>query len=244
MDTQVHEIAAGIFRLSTLVPGPGGPAGMTYNQFLIVADEPMLFHCGQHALFPSVSQAASRVIALDRLRWISYSHAEADECGALNDWLAAAPNAVAAHGRMGCNLWLNDQAIRPPRMLADGEVMDLGGKRVRHIATPHVPHCWDAAVLFEETTGTLFTTDLLTQFGDAPPVTSHDVLDTAIAIEKRLKFTPITAQTAPTVRKLGLLEPTTLAIMHGSSYSGAGKPVLEGLAGFYEEQLKAEIPAA
>jgi len=240
METRVQEIAAGIFRLSTLVP-TAGAGGMTFNQFLLVADEPMLFHCGQKALFPSVSKAAGSVIDLHRLRWIGYSHLEADECGALNDWLAASPNATVAHGRMGCNLWLNDQALRPPRVLADGEVVDLGGKRVRFIATPHVPHCWDAALLFDESTGTLFTSDLLTQFGDPPSLTSGDVLGPATAVEQRLKFTPISAQTAPTVRKLADLNPSTLAVMHGSSYSGAGKPVLDGLASFYDAQLRAGL---
>jgi hypothetical protein len=132
METQVDEIAAGIYRLATFVPGVGGPAGMTFNQFLVEADEPLLFHCGQRSVFASVSAAVRRVLPLERLRWISYSHAEADECGSLNDWLAAAPQATAAQGGIGCNIWLNDAAMRPPRALRDGEVIDLGGKRVRH----------------------------------------------------------------------------------------------------------------
>jgi flavorubredoxin len=241
VETQLHEIAAGIFRLSTLLPGVGGPAGMTFNQFLIVADEPLLFHCGQRALFPSVSQALRRVIDPERLRWVSYSHAEADECGALNEWLTAASGATAVQGRLGCSLWLTDQALRPPRALADGEVVDLGGKRVRFIATPHVPHCWDAALLYEETTGTLFTSDLLTHLGNGPAITSEDALEPATALEQKLKYTPISAQTAPTVRKLAALEPRTLAVMHGSSFAGDGKRVLEGLASFYDRQLRASL---
>jgi len=238
VDTHVQEIAAGIFRLSTFVSTAGGAGGMTYNQFLILGDEPMLFHCGQKALFPAVSAAASRVLDLKHLRWIGYSHLEADECGALNDWLQAAPGSTVVHGRMGCNLWLNDQALRPPRMLADGEVLALGGKRMRFIATPHVPHCWDAALFYEEATGTLFTSDLLTQFGPAQAVTSADILGPATALELKLKFTPISAQTAPTVRRLADLNPAMLAIMHGPSYSGPGQAVLEGLAGFYDAELR------
>ena len=159
MKTEVSEIADKIYRLSTFVPQIG-PTGFTFNQFLIDADQPLLFHYGQRALFPLISEAVKSVIPLDRLRWTTCSHVEADESGALNQWLAAAPNATPAHGQIGCNIWLTDMADRPPRALKNDEVLDLGGKRVRWLDTPHVPHNWDAGVIYEETTGTLFSSDL------------------------------------------------------------------------------------
>ncbi len=241
METKVDEIAAGIFRLSTFVPGVAGPAGLTFNQFLIVADEPLLFHCGPRQMFPLVSAAAARIVDLKRLKWITFSHVEADECGSMNEWLAAAPDATAAHGRVGCNIWLNDAAIRPPRALADGESLDLGGKKVRRIDTPHLPHCWDAGLLYEETTATLFSSDILTQTGDGPASTGADVLGPALAAEKMLPFTSLTPTAAPTIRRLAGLKPKTLAIMHGASFVGEGGPVLEALAGFYEEQLRKAV---
>lgn len=239
METRVDEIADRIYRLCTLVPGAAGAPGFTFNQFLIDADEPLLFHTGMRSLFASVSAAAGKVIDLQRLRWISYSHAEADECGALNEWLAAAPQATAAQGRFGCAIWLNDQAPRPPRALADNEVLDLGGKRVRHLATPHVPHAVDASLLYEETTGTLFCSDLFTQLGDSPALIDGDVLGAAIAAETAYGFTSLTPKTGPTIRRLAALAPRTIAVMHGSSISGAAPvPSLEALAGYYEEQLR------
>ncbi len=221
--------------MSTFLP----EIGLTFNQFLIDADEPLLFHCGQRFLFPAVSAAVGKVVAIDKLRWITFSHVESDECGSMNEWLAASPNATAAHGRTGCNIWLNDTAIRPPRALGDGEVLDLGGKKVRRIDTPHLPHCWDAGLIYEEITGTLFCSDLFTHAGEGPALTDSDIVGPAIALERRLGFTPITLQTAPMVRKLAALKPHKLAVMHGSSYSGDVSSALEGLAGFYEEQLRA-----
>ncbi len=118
MQTRVDEIAEGIYRLSTFLPA-GGPSGFTFNQFLVDAEEPLLFHCGQRALFSSVSQAVGRVMDVRQLRWIAFSHVEADECGALAEWLAAAPAATVTHGAIGCAIWLNDQSPRPPRALAN-----------------------------------------------------------------------------------------------------------------------------
>ena len=242
METKIDEIAGGIYRLSTFVPGIAG-VGLSFNQFLIAADEPLLFHCGQRSLFPSVSTAASRIMDIARIRWITFSHVEADECGSLNDWLAAAPRAVAAHGRTGCMIWLSDAAARPPRELADGERVELGGKTVQRIDTPHLPHCWDAGLLYEETTGTLFCSDLFTQAGDGPAVSRGDILEPALAVEKKLPFTSLTPTAAPTVRRLAALKPRTLATMHGSSFVGDGAPLLEGLAAFYDEQLRKAVAA-
>ncbi|HEY6417661.1 MAG TPA: hypothetical protein VIX59_01550 [Candidatus Binataceae bacterium] len=238
METRVDEIADRIYRLSTFVPGTAGPAGLTFNQFLIDADEPLLFHCGQRSLFPSVSSAAARILAIDRLRWITFSHVESDECGSMNEWLAAAPHATAAHGAIGCNIWLNDTAIRAPRALADGEVLDLGGKKVRRINTPHLPHCWDAGLIYEEVTGTLFCSDLFTHAGNGPALTDGDIVEPSITLERRLGFTSLTPNTAPIIRKLAGLAPRKLAVMHGSSFSGDVSSALESLASHYDAQLR------
>jgi flavorubredoxin len=243
METRVDEIAERIYRLSTFLPAVG-PKGLTFNQFLVDADEPLLFHCGQRALYPAVSTAAARIMDLRRLRWITFSHVEADECGALAEWLDAAPSATVAHGAIGCAIWLNDQSPRPPRALANDEVLDLGGRRVRRLDTPHVPHCWDAGLLYEETTGTLFTSDLFTHVGDPAAVTGGDIMGPATAAEKHFGFTGVTPATGATIRRLAGLAPRTLAVMHGSSFSGAAAPVLESLAGFYDDLLqKGAAPA-
>ena len=244
METTTDEIAPGIYRLSTFLPAVG-PKGFTFNQFLVDAEQPLLFHCGQRALFPAVSQAVARIIELRKLRWIAFSHIEADECGALGEWLGAAPDATVTHGAIGCAIWLNDQAPRAPRALADGEVLDLGGRRVRRLDTPHVPHCWDAGLLYEETTGTLFTSDLFTHVGNPAPLTDGDILGPAMAAEKQFGYTPLSPRTGATIRRLAKLEPRTLAVMHGSSFSGGAAPVLETLATFYDDLLqKATIPPA
>src|SRR6266581_4500880 len=170
METRVDEIADGVYRLSTLVP-EAAPGGFSFNQFVVKADEPLLFHCGPRQMFPLVSEAAARIVPLDQFRWITFGHVESDECGSMNQWLAAAPRAEVAHGAVGVMVSLNDLADRPPRAWADGEVVDLGGKRVRHLDTPHVPHCWEARVLFEETTRTLLCGDLFTHTGNGPALT-------------------------------------------------------------------------
>jgi flavorubredoxin len=237
VETRVDEIADRIYRLSTFLPAVG-PSGLTFNQFLVDAEQPLLFHCGHRSLFPAVSRAAARVMDLRRLRWIAFSHIEADECGALGEWLAAAPDATVTHGAIGCAIWLNDQAPRPPRALADGEVLDLGGRRVRRLDTPHVPHCWDAGLLHEEITGTLFTSDLFTHAGDPAPLTDGDLLGPAIEAERRAGYTALTPATGATIRRLAALRPRTLAVMHGSSFTGDTTPLLEGLASFYDDSLR------
>src|SRR3954447_23622795 len=178
--TTVHEIADGVYRLSTYLPDIS-PAGFTMNQFLLDGDEPLLFHCGLRGLFPLVSEAVSRVLPVERLRWITFGHVEADECGAMNLWLAAAPGAQVAHGAVGCMVSINDLADRTPRALADGEVMELGEKRLRRVETPHVPHGWDAGVFFEETTSTLLCGDLFTANGDGPALTDLEITSPALA---------------------------------------------------------------
>jgi flavorubredoxin len=243
MDTHIDEIAEGIYRLSTFVPEIGAPAGFTFNQFLIDAEEPLLFHCGHRAMFPAISAALAKVVPLDRLRWVTFSHLEADESAAMNLWLAAAPRATIAHGMLGCAVSLNDMADRPPRGLADGEVLDLGGKRVRHLDTPHVPHGWDARLLYEETTGTLLCSDLFAHLGNGPALTDGDVLGPAAAAEDMFRATSLTPTTAPTLRRLATLAPRTLALMHGSSYAGDGAAALNALADDYAARLRDAVPS-
>jgi flavorubredoxin len=235
-NTQIDEITDGIYRLSTFV-AEVGPTGFTFNQFLIDDDEPLLFHTGQRMLFDSVSEAIATVVPVDTLRWIAFGHVEADECGAMNQFLAAAPQAEVAHGGLGCMVSLNDLADRPPVPLADGQVIELGRHRVRHIDTPHVPHGWEARVLFEETTKTLFCGDLFTQLGQAPAVTSDDVLAASAEAEDVFGATCLTPSTAPTIRSLADLDPNMLAVMHGSSVTGDCSGALHGLADDYASRL-------
>lgn len=237
METLTHEIADGIYRFSTCVPD-AAPGGFTFNQFLIKADEPLLFHTGPRGMFPLVSAAVARIVPLSSLRWIAFGHVESDECGAMNEFLAAAPHAQVAHGALGCMVSLNDLCDRPPRKLADGEIIDLGGKRVRHIDTPHVPHNWEARVLFEETTRTLFCGDLFTHVGNGPALTTDDIVEPALAAEEFFHATALSTLTAPTIRRLAALEPRTLAVMHGSStQTRAGESLLR-LADAYEARIK------
>jgi flavorubredoxin len=238
METRVDEIADGIYRLSTNIPEVA-PGGFTFNQFIVKADEPLLFHCGLRQLFPLVSEAAAKVIPLDSLRWITFGHVEADECGSMNQWLAVAPSAEIAHGVIGCLVSINDMADRPPRQLQDGEVIDLGGKRLRHIDTPHVVHNWEARVLYEETTNTLLAGDIGSQTGDGPAVTEGDIVGSAKEAEELFQPTSLTPALAPTIRKLADLQPATLAIMHGSSFSGDGARTLHELADYYDARVDA-----
>jgi glyoxylase-like metal-dependent hydrolase (beta-lactamase superfamily II) len=164
MTTTISEVAPDIYRLSTLVPDIG-PTGFTFNQFLLLDEELLLFHTGHRSMFPSVREAIEQVLPIERLRWIAFGHVESDECGAMNEFLAAAPHSQVAHGALGCMVSIAEMADRPPRPLTDGEVLELGSKRVRHIDTPHVPHAWEAPVLYEETTATLLCGDLFTHLG-------------------------------------------------------------------------------
>jgi flavorubredoxin len=240
METRVHEIADGVYRLSTFVPAVT-PTGFTFNQFLIDADEPMLFHTGMRGLFEGVSAAVARVMPVERLRWIGFGHVEADECGAMNRWLAAAPHASVAYGQLGCDVSLNDLADRPPRAMADGEVLDLGGRRMRWLDTPHVPHGWEAGCFFEETAATLFCGDLLTHGGDPDPITSADVLGPAIEMEVASGAMTLAPGTQAVLERLAALEPRTLALMHGSSFGGDGAAALRGLGAFCSERMAAMV---
>lgn len=236
MTTKVDEIAPDIYRLSTLVPEIG-PTGFTFNQFLVLDEEPLLFHTGHRSMFPSVREAIETVMPIDRLRWITFGHVESDECGAMNEFLAVAPRAQVAHGATGCMVSIAEMADRPPRPLADGEVLGTGAKRFRHIDTPHVPHAWEARVLFEESTGTLFAGDLFTHLGDGPPLTEKDIVGPAVEAEDMFAFSALAPSTPATVERLADLEPTTLALMHGSSFAGDCASALRGLAADYRKRI-------
>lgn len=235
MDTTIDEIADHIYRVATFVPD----AGMTFNQILVVADEPLLFHTGTRSIFASVAEAVARVLPLEQLRWISFGHVEADECGAMNQWLDAAPRAQVAFGALGCAVSVNDLADRPPLPLDDGAVLDLGGKQVRYLATPHVPHGWDAGVLHEETTGTLLCGDLFTQMGDGPALVDGSPMEATIAAEDLFGYTSLSPATVPTVERLASLDPTALVLMHGPTHTGAGGQWLRELAASYAERAAA-----
>lgn len=238
METKISEIADGIYRLSTYVPDIAAPAGFTFNQFLVLGDEPLMFHTGLRKMFTLNRDALAKIIPPEKLRWIAYGHFEADECGAMNEWLAVAPQATAAHGNTGCYVSLNDFADRAPRVLNDGEVIDLGGgKRVRFIDTPHTPHGWDAGVLFEESTRTLMCGDLFTQLGDGPALTDKDVVGPAIAGEDLFRYSSLNPGMGATIRGLAKFAPRTLAIMHGPSFSGDGAAALRALADNYDRRV-------
>jgi flavorubredoxin len=236
VETQVDEIASDVYRFSTYV----SDADIVFNQFLIDAEEPLLFHTGLRGLYPLVSAAVERVLPVERLRWITFGHLEADECGAMNAWLAAAPRAEVAHGELGCLVSVNDMADRPPRPLRDGEVLDLGGRRVRRIETPHVPHGWDAGLMFEETTGTLLCGDLFTAVGESPALTGQEITGPALRAEDLFRATCLTPATGPTIRALAELQPATLGLMHGPAFTGDCARALQDLADAYDERLDAE----
>lgn len=237
METRIDEIADGIYRLSTFVPDIAPPAGFTFNQFLILGDQPLMFHTGLRKMFPLNREALSRIIPPDKLSWIAFGHYEADECGAMNEWLAIAPDAQVAHGNTGCMVSLNDMADRAPRVLADGEIIDLGrGKRVRYIDTPHTPHGWDAGVMIEESTGTLLCGDLFTQLGDGSAITHSDIVGPASAAEDLFKYSALNPNMGSTIRRLAEHAPRTLALMHGPSFVGDGAAALSALADDYERR--------
>ena len=236
METDIAEIAPDIFRLSTFV----SDANFMFNQFLVLDEEPLLFHTGPRALFPLITEAVSRLMPVEQLRWVTFGHVEADECGSMNLWLAAAPHAEVAHGATGCMVSVSDLADRPPRALQDGEVLEVGTNRLRRIETPHVPHGWDAGLFYEESTSTLLCGDLFTAIGSSAPLTEHEITGPALAAEDVFGATCLTPSTAPTLRSLADLEPATLALMHGPSYGGDCGQALRDLAGAYEQRLVAE----
>ena len=238
MKTAVDEIAEGLYRICSYLPNASPEEGITFNQFLLDAEDPLLFHCGPRVLFGDIAEATERIMPLERIKWISFGHFESDECGSMNRWLDRAPDATLLVGQVTAQLSVADLANRTPQEWLDGEVVDLGGKRVRRIDTPHVLHGWDAGLVFEEVTGTLLCGDLFTHTGGGPPVRDDDVIERAFATEDLFKGqTALTPATARTIRSLAALDPATLAIMHGSAFAGDCQEALLGLADGYEARL-------
>jgi flavorubredoxin len=231
--TNVHEIADGIFRISTPIPPSAMPGGFTFNQILLVDENPLLFHTGPRRMFPLVREAVAHVLGdAAKLRYAAFSHVEADECGSMNDWLAVAAQAEPVCSNVAAMVSMQDLADRPPKGLADGEELVLGKKRVRWLDAPHVPHSWECGYLFETTTRTLLCGDLFTRLGgsELPPLTEDDVLGPSEAMRQAMGGVAIERGTRAVLEKLARTEPQTLALMHGSSFRGNGAKMLRGLA--------------
>lgn len=229
--TRIDEIADSIYRVSTPVPPSVIPGGFTFNQYLIVDDAPLLFHTGLRKMFPLVSEAVASVIPVARLRLIAFSHVEADECGSLNQWLAAAPEAAPLCGRVAASVSIEDLADRMPREIADGEKLSLGRHEVQWFDAPHLPHAWECGFLAETRTRTLFCGDLFTQPGDnVPPMTQTDILGPSETFRARMDYFSYTKNARALIEKLASIGPTTLACMHGSAWSGDGAANLRALA--------------
>ncbi len=227
--TNVHEIADGIYRINTPVALPDG-GGFSFNQYLIVDDEPLLFHTGPRRMFPLVHEAVASVLPVARLRHVAFSHVESDECGSLNEWLAAAPHAVPLCGQVAAMVSIGDLADRPPRALADGELLTLGRHRVRWFDAPHLPHAWECGFLMDEHTRTLFCGDLFTQPGaESPALTESDILGPSEAFRQQLDYFSHTTRLDALIEKLAATEPRVLACMHGSAWQGDGRRLLRAL---------------
>jgi flavorubredoxin len=229
--TNIVEVASGIYRINTPIPIPGA-GKFNFNQYLVVDEAPLLFHTGQHALFPLVQEAVEAVLPVSRLRYVAFSHFEADECGALNDFLAAAPNAEPVCSGIAAMTSISDFAVRAPHALEDGEELSLGTKTIRWLDTPHLPHGWESGLIFETTTKTLFCGDLFTQGGAGKvAITDGDILGPSEAFRKPMDYYSHSPQTGAMLERLAALSPATLACMHGSAWRGDGGALLRGLAG-------------
>jgi flavorubredoxin len=228
--TNLHEVAPGIFRINTPV-AVGGAMSFNFNQYLLAGPEPLLFHTGPRRLFPLVSEAVGALLPLATLRYVAFSHFEADECGALNDFLAAAPHAVPVCSTVAAMVSVNDVADRPARALADGEVLELGRHRLRWHDTSHVPHGWESGLMMELETRTLLCGDLFTQGGAGTvPVTEADILGPSEAFRAEMDYYSHSPMTAAVLERLAAERPTTLACMHGSAWRGNGAALLRELA--------------
>ena len=227
--TRVDEIADRIYRISTPFLFESG-AGFSFNQYLIKSDEPLLFHTGPRKMFPLVREAVASVMPVEELQYVGFSHLEGDECGSLNEWLAAAPQATALCSKIA-GMTIEDVADRAPRLLADGELLSLGSHSVRWHDTPHLPHGWECGFITEESTRTLFCGDLFTQGGaDLPPITESDILGPSEAFRQNMDYFSYTPDTRRLLEHLAATQPTTLACMHGSAWRGDGSKLLLALA--------------
>jgi len=228
--THVDEVAPSIYRIST--PVSVVPGGFSFNQYLVADEDPLLFHTGPRRMFPLVREAIGAVLPVERLRWVAFSHVESDECGALNDFLAAAPRAQPLCSGVAAMVSVDDLADRPARPLADGESVSLGRSSVRWLDAPHLPHGWECGYLFEETTRTLLCGDLFTQPGAThPPLTESDILGPSEAMRASMDYYAHSSDTRSLLAKLAATDPTTLACMHGSAWTGNGRRLLLDLAG-------------
>jgi flavorubredoxin len=242
----VTEVAPDVYRVSVYVP----EIDLQFNHFLIRDEEPLLFHTGLRGMFPLVAQEVRKLIDPARLRWISFSHFESDECGALNQWLEAAPHAEPVCGLIGALVSVNDFSNKPARTMGPGETFSTGKYRFRFIPTPHVPHGWDAGVLFEETRRTLLCSDLFHQWGDREALTTSSVIDSArqALVQSEAgpfaNYVPYTHHTGRILEDLAKLQPKTLATMHGTSYTGDGATALRELSQVMKEVLGPREPAA
>ena len=238
--TQITEIAPDIYRISTFIP----EGNLQFNQFLVRDEQPLLYHTGMKGLFPAVRDAVATLIDPSMIRWIGFSHFEADECGALTEWQTLAPEATAVCSFVGKIVSVDDVvALRPAQALADGEQLSTGKYRFRFLQTPHVPHCWEASLLFEETQGTLFCSDLFHQNGDVEPSITSDVVgrfkQTLVEYQQSplANYMPYTPYTESTLQRLAALKPRTLAAMHGSTFVGNGGKALTDVAQVIKEIL-------
>lgn len=227
-ETRIDEIEDGIYRIHT--PVRAMPGGFSFNQYLVVDDEPLVFHTGPRRMFPLVQQAIASVLPIDKLRWISFSHVEADESGSLNDFLAAAPNARPLCSQVAAMVSMNDLADREPRALRDGETMSTGRRTMRWLDAPHLPHGWENGFLLDETSRTLFCGDLFTQGGaDHEPLTERDILAPSEGFRAAMDYYSHTTLARPLVDKLAATAPRTLACMHGAAWRGDGAKLLAAL---------------
>jgi len=230
-NTRIDEITNGIFRISTPVPPEAIPGGFTFNQYLIVDDAPLLYHTGTKNMFPKIRDAIASVIPVESLRYIGFSHYEADECGSLNQFLEIAPNAEPLCSQIAKMVSVDDMATRPARALADGEELSLGTHQIRWMDTPHLPHGWECGHLFESTTKTLFCGDLFTQGGHQhEPLISGDILDSSEQMRSALDYYSHTANVHELMEKLAVNAPEVLACMHGAAWKGDGADLLRQLA--------------
>ena len=235
----VTEIAPDVYRISTFVP----EISLQFNQFLVNDDEPLLFHTGMRGLFPIVKEEVAKVIGPSKIRWVGFSHFESDECGALNDWLAIAPEALPVCSVVGALVSVNDFSIRPAHAMADGEILKTGRNEFRFLHTPHVPHCWEASMMFEQTNKTLLCSDLFTHNGEVEAITSSDIVgrfkQDLVAGEQGpfANAYPYSAKTDEQLERVADLEPKTLAVMHGSSFSGDGRQAINDLAAAMQDVL-------
>jgi flavorubredoxin len=233
MESRVTEVAEDIFQHSAFV---GAPVG--FNQYVIRADEPLLFHTGMRQMFSLVSTGVASVLPPESLRWVGFGHLEADECGSMNEWLATASSASVVHGQMACMISLDDLVDRPPRPLADGETLDIGGHTIQWFDTPHVPHAWEAGVLYDITTRTLLCGDLFTRYGEFQAITSDDIVGPAVEAEDMAPGSlALHPSSGAIVRRLAELDIETLALMHGPAFTGDCRAALLDLADDFDRRI-------